>query len=187
MSSCFILTTWRRRGQIKLTPTLVTHHLLLLLLQIADVSVEVATVDHTLQKICRNYRKSRRKPKGLQKLWARLLNIPHIAIITAAVVFVVVVIAWSLLWVFICKRHWSGRLAGNQTPRSSACSRSSGCSPQFAEKATAARTSRGCSVSPTWSSSPSIARRSHMSLYPWQPKSSMWYVLRSSAGDVGKV
>lgn len=79
-------------------------HFLLLLLQIADVSVEVATVDHTLQKICRKYRKTRRKPKGLQKLWVRLLNIPHIAIITAAVVFVVVVIVWSLLWVFICKR-----------------------------------------------------------------------------------
>ncbi|XP_056868716.1 transmembrane protease serine 7, partial [Takifugu flavidus] len=74
-------------------------------LQVADVSVEVATVDHTLRKICRKYRKTRRKPKGLQKLWARLLNVPHIAIITAAVVFVVVVIVWSLLWVFIFRRE----------------------------------------------------------------------------------
>lgn len=72
------------------------------------MSVEVATVDHTLQKICRKYRKTRRKPKGLQKLWARLLNVPHIAIITAAVVFVVVVVVWSLLWVFICKPTHTG-------------------------------------------------------------------------------
>ncbi|TKS87754.1 Transmembrane protease serine 7 [Collichthys lucidus] len=72
---------------------------------IADVSVEVATVDHTLQKIRRMYRKSRRKPKGLKRLWARLLNIPHIALIVTAVVFVVVVIMWSLLWVFIFRRE----------------------------------------------------------------------------------
>lgn len=60
-------------------------------------------MDHTLQKLRRKYRKTRRKPKGLKKLWARLLNIPHIALIIAAVVFVVVVIVWTLLWVFICK------------------------------------------------------------------------------------
>ncbi|KAI9519522.1 hypothetical protein NQZ68_027703 [Dissostichus eleginoides] len=75
---------------------------------IADVSVEVATVDHTLQKICRKYRKTRRKPKGLQRLWAQLLSIPHLAVIITAVVFVVVVIMWSLLWVFICKESNSG-------------------------------------------------------------------------------
>ncbi|KAF3836505.1 hypothetical protein F7725_029063 [Dissostichus mawsoni] len=75
---------------------------------IADVSVEVATVDHTLQKICRKYRKTRRKPKGLQRLWAHLLSIPHLAVIITAVVFVVVVIMWSLLWVFICKESNSG-------------------------------------------------------------------------------
>lgn len=72
-------------------------------LQIADVSVEVATVDHTLHKLCRKYRKTRRKPKGLKRLWARLLNIPHLAVIITAVVFVVVVVVWSLLWVFICE------------------------------------------------------------------------------------
>ena len=60
-------------------------------------------MDHTLQRLRRKYRKTRRKPKGLEKLWARLLNIPHLAVIIAAVVFVVVVIMWSLLWVFICK------------------------------------------------------------------------------------
>lgn len=75
--------------------------------QIADVSVEVATVDHTLQKIYRKYRKTRRKPKGLEKLWTRLLNIPHLAVITTAVVFMVMVIMWSLLWVFICKWDFS--------------------------------------------------------------------------------
>ncbi|XP_070784504.1 transmembrane protease serine 7 [Enoplosus armatus] len=72
---------------------------------IADVSVEVATVDHTLQKLCRKYRKTRRKPKGLKRLWTRLLNIPHLAVIITAVVFVVVVITWSLLWVFIFRRE----------------------------------------------------------------------------------
>uniref|UniRef100_A0A8D3EDP6 Transmembrane protease serine 7 n=1 Tax=Scophthalmus maximus TaxID=52904 RepID=A0A8D3EDP6_SCOMX len=69
------------------------------------VSVEVATVDHTLQKLCMKYRQTRRKPRGLKKLLARLLNIPHIAVIIAAVVFVVVVIMWSLLWVFIFRRE----------------------------------------------------------------------------------
>ncbi|CAN9506268.1 unnamed protein product [Ophioblennius macclurei] len=73
---------------------------------IADVSVEVATVDHTLQKLVRRlYRKTRRKPKGLQRLLAYLLNVPHLAIIITAVVFVVVVIMWSLLWVFIFRRE----------------------------------------------------------------------------------
>nr|XP_033494828.1 transmembrane protease serine 7 [Epinephelus lanceolatus] len=73
---------------------------------IADVSVEVATVDHTLQqKLRRMYRKTRRKPKGLKRLWARLLSVPHLAIIIAAVVFVVVTIMWSLLWVFLFRRE----------------------------------------------------------------------------------
>ncbi|KAK2859467.1 hypothetical protein Q5P01_004087 [Channa striata] len=68
---------------------------------ITDVSVEVATVDHTLQKLCRMYRKTRRKPKGLKRLCAYLLNIPYLAVIITAVVFVLVVVVWSLLWVFI--------------------------------------------------------------------------------------
>ncbi|XP_023131890.2 transmembrane protease serine 7 [Amphiprion ocellaris] len=72
---------------------------------IADVSVEVSTVDHMLQKLRRKFRKTRRKPKGLKRLLAYLLNIPHIAVITTAVVFVVVVIIWSLLWVFIFRRE----------------------------------------------------------------------------------
>ncbi|XP_061569661.1 transmembrane protease serine 7 [Cololabis saira] len=72
---------------------------------VTDVSVEVATVDHTLQKLRRIYRKTRRRPKGLQRLWAYLLNVPHIAVIIAAVLFVVVVVIWSLLWVFIFRRE----------------------------------------------------------------------------------
>ncbi|KAL6097858.1 tmprss7 [Pungitius sinensis] len=72
---------------------------------IADVSVEVATVDHTLHKLCRKYRKTRRKPKGLKRLQAHLLSIPHLAVIITAVVFVVVVIMWSLLWVFLFRRE----------------------------------------------------------------------------------
>ncbi|XP_029385524.1 uncharacterized protein LOC115061354 [Echeneis naucrates] len=72
---------------------------------IADVSVEIATVDHTLQKLRKKYRKTRRKPKGIKRLWSQLLNVPHLAIIIAAVVFVVVVIMWSLLWVYIFRRE----------------------------------------------------------------------------------
>ncbi|XP_075906554.1 transmembrane protease serine 7 [Nelusetta ayraudi] len=72
---------------------------------VADVSVEVATVDHALHKMCRKYRKTRRKPKGLKRLWAHLLNTPHIALIITAVVFVVVVVMWSLLWVFVFRRE----------------------------------------------------------------------------------
>ncbi|MEQ2286387.1 hypothetical protein AMECASPLE_001993 [Ameca splendens] len=74
---------------------------------IANVSVEVATVDHTLQKLRRMYRKTRRRPKGLKRLLAYLLNVPHITIIITAVVFVVVVIIWSLLWVFVFRRESS--------------------------------------------------------------------------------
>ncbi|XP_028288326.1 transmembrane protease serine 7 [Parambassis ranga] len=72
---------------------------------IADVSVEVSTVDHTLQELRRKYRKTRRRPKGLKRLWAYLLNIPHLSVITTAVVFVIVVVMWSLLWVFIFRRE----------------------------------------------------------------------------------
>ncbi|XP_019750472.1 transmembrane protease serine 7 [Hippocampus comes] len=70
-----------------------------------DISVEVSTVDHTLQKLCRMYRKTRRKPKGLSRLWAYLLSIRHLAVIITAVVFVLVVVLWSLLWVFIFRRE----------------------------------------------------------------------------------
>ncbi|KAM9774494.1 transmembrane protease serine 7 isoform X2 [Syngnathus typhle] len=72
---------------------------------VTDVSVEMSTVDHTLQKLSRMYRKTRRKPKGLSRLWAYLLSIQHLAVIVTAVVFVLVVILWSLLWVFIFRRE----------------------------------------------------------------------------------
>ncbi|XP_061778466.1 transmembrane protease serine 7-like [Nerophis ophidion] len=72
---------------------------------VAGVSVEVSTVDHTLQKLCRKLRKTRRKPKGLARLWAHLLSIQHLAVIITAVVFVLVVVLWSLLWVFIFRRE----------------------------------------------------------------------------------
>ncbi|XP_053716079.1 transmembrane protease serine 7 [Synchiropus splendidus] len=74
-------------------------------MEIAEVSVEVSTVDHTLEKLRRKYRRCRRKPSRTKELWTRLLNVPHIALIIAAVVFVVVVIMWSLLWVFIFRRE----------------------------------------------------------------------------------
>ncbi|XP_037829217.1 transmembrane protease serine 7 isoform X2 [Kryptolebias marmoratus] len=72
---------------------------------IADVSVEVATVDHTLRMLRRMYRKSRRRPKGLKRLLAYVLNIPHITVIVTAVMFVLVVIIWTMLWVFVIRRE----------------------------------------------------------------------------------
>ncbi|KAK7879038.1 hypothetical protein WMY93_030791 [Mugilogobius chulae] len=78
---------------------------------INDVSVEISTVDRALQKLYRRNRRHRRNntPNKLKQLWLRLLNIPHIAIIIAAVLFVVVIIIWSLLWVFIfCRESNSG-------------------------------------------------------------------------------
>ncbi|XP_008286632.1 transmembrane protease serine 7 [Stegastes partitus] len=72
---------------------------------IADVSVEVATVDHTLRKLCRKLRKTRRKPKGLKRLLAYLVNILHLAIFVAVVFVVLVVIIWLLLWIFIIHRE----------------------------------------------------------------------------------
>ncbi|XP_077365834.1 transmembrane protease serine 7-like [Festucalex cinctus] len=77
---------------------------------VANVSVEVSTVDHTLQKLRRLYRKTRRKPKGLSRLLAYLLSIQHLAIIITAVVFVLVVVLWSLLWVFIFRREGNSGL-----------------------------------------------------------------------------
>lgn len=72
--------------------------------QVADVSVEVATVDASLHKLCRRYNRRRRrakKPKKTNPLW----NLQNLAILITVVVFVVVVIMWSLLWVFICKQN----------------------------------------------------------------------------------
>uniref|UniRef100_A0A671RUU3 Peptidase S1 domain-containing protein n=1 Tax=Sinocyclocheilus anshuiensis TaxID=1608454 RepID=A0A671RUU3_9TELE len=68
--------------------------------QVADVSVEVATVGATLNKLCRRYNRRRRKPKKLKKK-NPILNLQNLAILITVVVFVIVVIMWSLLWVFI--------------------------------------------------------------------------------------
>ncbi|KAM3860677.1 transmembrane protease serine 7 [Diretmus argenteus] len=72
---------------------------------IADVSVEVATVDHTLQKLCRKYNRHRRPALFKSWPWLPLQNLQYLAIIITVVVFVVVVIMWSLLWVFIFRRE----------------------------------------------------------------------------------
>ncbi|XP_072306526.1 uncharacterized protein [Eucyclogobius newberryi] len=76
---------------------------------IKDVSVEVSTVDRALQKLYRRSRRRRLKPNQFKELWLRLLNVPYIAFIIAGVMFVVVIIIWSLLWVFIfCRESNSG-------------------------------------------------------------------------------
>lgn len=129
-------------------------------------------MDHSLHEICRKYRKTRRKPKGLKRLWAHLLNTPHIALIITAVVFVVVVVMWSLLWVFVCKCTTYPNMQLVQPHRK----------PPFppprrqsAGRATAEPILLGCSEWRTWSSSPSTDRRSRRSLCPWPTRSSMWY------------
>ncbi|XP_046879480.1 transmembrane protease serine 7 [Hypomesus transpacificus] len=77
---------------------------------VADVSVELATVDHTLQRICKRYNQRRRRPRTARKprkprqLW-HTWNLQYLAIIITAVVFVVMIIMWSLLWVFIFRRE----------------------------------------------------------------------------------
>ncbi|XP_076014040.1 transmembrane protease serine 7 [Genypterus blacodes] len=79
---------------------------------IADVSVEVSTVDHKLRRKRRCGRRKRHRVKAetLKAAWARLLNVPYLALIIASVVFVVVVIVWSLLWVFIFRRESNNAL-----------------------------------------------------------------------------
>ncbi|XP_066502487.1 transmembrane protease serine 7 [Hoplias malabaricus] len=71
---------------------------------VADVSVEVATVDAMLNKLCRKYNRHRKKTKKLKK-WKRLENLQHLVLIITAVVFVVVIIMWSLLWYFTFRRE----------------------------------------------------------------------------------
>ncbi|XP_031440265.2 transmembrane protease serine 7 [Clupea harengus] len=71
---------------------------------IADVSVEVATVDAMLQKLCRRYNRLRRREERARKLNS-IWTLQNMAIIFTVVVFVVVVIMWSLLWVFIFRRE----------------------------------------------------------------------------------
>ena len=79
-------------------------------LQVADVSVEVATVDHALQKVRRKYhhtrhcRKRRSPKKRFEELWSGLWTYPYlVVVVVTAVVFAVVVTVWALLWVFTCR------------------------------------------------------------------------------------
>uniref|UniRef100_A0A8C1BTB8 Transmembrane protease serine 7 n=1 Tax=Cyprinus carpio carpio TaxID=630221 RepID=A0A8C1BTB8_CYPCA len=71
---------------------------------VADVSVEVATVDATLNKLCRRYNRRRRRAKKIKKK-NPILDLQNLAILITVVVFVIVVIMWSLLWVFIFRRE----------------------------------------------------------------------------------
>ncbi|KAG7273922.1 hypothetical protein CRUP_011058 [Coryphaenoides rupestris] len=91
---------------------------------VADVSVEVATVDHEVQKTHRKYnhthhhrRQRKRKRKSerrkLASLWLALWSYPYLVVVVTAVVFVVVVITWSLLWVFTCTYVCSVRRDSN--------------------------------------------------------------------------
>uniref|UniRef100_A0A8C4ZLC2 Transmembrane protease serine 7 n=1 Tax=Gadus morhua TaxID=8049 RepID=A0A8C4ZLC2_GADMO len=81
----------------------------------ADVSVEVATVDHTLQKVRRKYhhtrhcRKRRSPKKRFEELWSGLWTYPYlVVVVVTAVVFAVVVTVWALLWVFTCRESNNG-------------------------------------------------------------------------------
>lgn len=134
-------------------------------------------MDHTLQKLRRMYRKTRRKPKGLKRLWAYLLNVPHIAVIVTAVVFVVVTIMWSLLWVFICKSSYFHRgiliiILFSKVELDLV---------QSAGKVSTEPILLGCSGLQMWSLSPSTVRQSPTSLCPWQPKYKLWYVISAVA------
>lgn len=68
------------------------------------MSVEVATVDAMLDKLCKKYSRRRRRAKKVKKAKKKpLVNLQHLVLIITVVVFVIVVIMWSLLWVFTCK------------------------------------------------------------------------------------
>ncbi|CAL8294427.1 unnamed protein product [Lota lota] len=77
---------------------------------VADVSVEVATVDHTVRRVRRkrNNKRLRRKRKSKRKrfedLWPGLWSYPYLVAGVTAAVFVLVVITWALLWVFTFRR-----------------------------------------------------------------------------------
>ncbi|XP_048122344.1 transmembrane protease serine 7 [Alosa alosa] len=74
---------------------------------VADVSVEIATVDAMLEKLCRRYERLRRREERARKLNS-IWTLQNMAILITVVVFVVVVIMWSLLWVFIFRREGNG-------------------------------------------------------------------------------
>ncbi|KAJ8279315.1 hypothetical protein COCON_G00063810 [Conger conger] len=73
---------------------------------VADISVEVATVDAILDKLCRKYSRRRQRDRKKEKkkrdpLW----NLQNLAILIIVVIFIIVVIMWSLLWIFIFRRE----------------------------------------------------------------------------------
>ncbi|KAL4657283.1 transmembrane protease serine 7 [Arapaima gigas] len=70
-------------------------------LQVSDVSVEVATVDAMLDKLCRKYNRRRRRGKTKSKKKNPFLGLQNLTILLTVVIFVVVVILWSILWVLI--------------------------------------------------------------------------------------
>ncbi|XP_028823452.1 transmembrane protease serine 7 isoform X2 [Denticeps clupeoides] len=70
--------------------------------QVADVSLDVPTVDGMLYALCSRYH--RRRLKKLKKPHA-VWNLQNLAILITVVVFVVMIVMWSLLWVFIFRRE----------------------------------------------------------------------------------
>ncbi|XP_063063578.1 transmembrane protease serine 7 [Engraulis encrasicolus] len=82
--------------------------------EVADVSVEVAAVDSScssmkaqrdaiLAKLLRRYERLRRREERARKLNS-IWSYTNMAVIGTAVVFVLVIIMWALLWVFIFRR-----------------------------------------------------------------------------------
>uniref|UniRef100_W5MA83 Transmembrane serine protease 7 n=1 Tax=Lepisosteus oculatus TaxID=7918 RepID=W5MA83_LEPOC len=79
-------------------------------LSITDVSVEVATVDARLsrRRHRRGHGKGKRKSKSKRKRARKkraLWNLQALAVLLSLVVFVVVAVTWTLLWLFIFRRE----------------------------------------------------------------------------------
>ncbi|TSK98457.1 Transmembrane protease serine 7 [Bagarius yarrelli] len=75
-------------------------------ISVTDVSVEVATVDAMLDKLCKKYSRRRRRVKKLKKAKKKpLVKLQNLVLIITGVLFVIVVIMWSLLWVFTFRRE----------------------------------------------------------------------------------
>ncbi|KAJ8413193.1 hypothetical protein AAFF_G00091890 [Aldrovandia affinis] len=69
---------------------------------VTNVSIEVATVDAILDKLCRKYSRERKKEKKKKNPpW----DLQNLVILVTVVFFVIVVITWSLLWIFIFQRE----------------------------------------------------------------------------------
>nr|XP_023660688.1 transmembrane protease serine 7-like isoform X2 [Paramormyrops kingsleyae] len=68
---------------------------------VSDITVELATVDATLNKLCKKYSRTRRKGKKKKRKKSPYWNLQNLTILLTVVIFVVVLIMWSLLWVFL--------------------------------------------------------------------------------------